>query len=173
MRRCVAHAIARGPVNCYKRMILTRRDFIRGSVCATLGASALGVKWASRGKRGPSLVEVIRDKDVLNSDLAVDAQILKGMLDRSVTHLTGANTVQEALLALIKPEDTVGLVTTSHLDATHDELVDLVKSSLMKVRIPEQRILTGRAAPELAKACTALISISALKAHWLTGIGTD
>jgi hypothetical protein len=155
-----------------KKATLTRRDFIRGSVCATLGASALGTSWASGEKPTSSLVEVIRDKNVLNSKLDVDSNILKKMLDRSITHLTGKETVQEAWSVLIKPEDTVGLVTTSHLNATHDELVDIVEKSLIKAGIPEDRIVTGRGRPAQAEACTALISLPALKAHWLTGIGT-
>lgn len=155
-----------------KKGILTRRDFIRGSVCATLGASALGVSWASSAKPPSSLVEVIRDKDVLTSDLLVDSKVLKRMLDQSVALLTGKNTVQEAWLALVKPEDRVGLVTTSHLNATHAELVDSVKDSLISIGIPEERILIAQGEPEQAKACTALISLPALKAHLLTGIGT-
>ena len=155
-----------------RKRILTRRDFIRGSVCATLSASALGMSWASSGKQASSLVEVTRDKDVLNNDLVVDSNILKRMLDQSVTHVTGRDTVQEAWLALVKPEDTVGLVTTSHLNATHGELVDAVKKSLISVGIPDKRIVIAQGAPEQARTCTVLISLPALKAHWLTGIGT-
>jgi uncharacterized protein DUF362 len=155
-----------------KKRTLTRRDFIRGSVCATLGASAIGVSSVSSAKPAPSLVEVIRDKDVLNNELVVDPKVLRAMLDQSVALLTGKNTAQEAWLALVKPEDTVGLVATSHLNATHTELVDCVKESLISIGVPAEKIVTGRGKPEQAKACTALISLPALKAHWLTGIGT-
>jgi len=154
-----------------KKGTLTRRDFIRGSVCATLGLSALGVSWASSAKPTSSLVGVIRDKDVLNRDLVVDSKVLRRLLDQSVALVTGKDTPQEAWLALVKPEDKVGLVMTSHLNATHAELVDCVKQSLMSIGIPKERILTGQGKLEQAKTCTALISLPALKAHWLTGIG--
>ena len=48
-----------------KQKRLTRRDFIRGTVGATLAVSTLGIPWASRseGAVRSSLVTVVRDKN--------------------------------------------------------------------------------------------------------------
>ena len=154
---------------------LTRRDFIRGTVGATLAVSVMGVPWAdARAAVGrPSLVSVVRDKNVMDAGLRVDAEILKAMLDRTVLQLTGKSNIQEAWTELIKPVDIVGLVPTPHLNPTHPELVDAVKVSLMEaVGISEKNIIMAQGGKSKPKPCTALICMPALKGHWLTGIGT-
>jgi len=153
---------------------LTRRDFMRGTIGAALGASVLGVNW-TRGSGNAvrsSLVTIVRDEKVMDAGLKVDPAILKNMLDEVLIRLTGKNSVQDAWLSLVKPEDTIGLVPTAHLNPTHDEVVTVVKSSLIAAGIPEDRIKMAQGGPEKPKACTALIALPALKAHWLTGIGT-
>ena len=154
---------------------LTRRDFIRGTVGATLAVSIMGVPWADEGAAvgRPSLVSVVRDKNVMDAGLRVDAEILKAMLDRTVLQLTGKSNIQEAWTELIKPDDIVGLVPTPHLNPTHPELVDAVKVSLMEaVGISEKNIIMAQGGKSKPKPCTALICMPALKGHWLTGIGT-
>lgn len=153
--------------------VLTRRDFIRGTAGGILGTSILGVKWLNaEDKMRSSRVIVVRDKNVLDTDNNVDLDILQKMLDQTVIQFTGKNTVKDAWLALVKPDDIVGLVTTPHLNPTHDELTDAVKKALMNVGVPSKNIKMAQGSPDKAKACTALISIPALKAHWLTGVGT-
>ena len=52
-------------------------------------------------------------------------------------------------------------------------MVEVVKASLMKqVGIPENRIVMAQGGKRRPGRCTALISMPALKGHWLTGIGT-
>jgi hypothetical protein len=155
--------------------LLTRRDFIRGTVGATLAVSVLGVPWANRGQAAgrPSVVTVVRDKNVMDTDFKVDSKILKNMLDQTVLQLTGKANIQEAWAELIKPDDIVGLVPTPHLNPTHPELVDSVKISLMnEVGISEKNIIMAQGGKRKPKRCTALICMPALKGHWLTGIGT-
>lgn len=154
---------------------ITRRDFIRGTVGATLAVSVLGVPWAAgREKPGPSsLVSVVRDKNVMDAGYRVDLKILQAMVDRTVLQVTGKNGVQEAWADLVKPEDIVGLVPTPHLNPTHQELVDVVKASLMReAGIPEKNVIMAQGGKRRPRECTALISMPALKGHWLTGIGT-
>jgi hypothetical protein len=155
--------------------LLTRRDFIRGTVGATLTVSALGVPWANRGQAAgrPSVVTVVRDKNVMDTDFKVDSKILKNMLDQTVLQLTGKANIQAAWAELVKPDDIVGLVPTPHLNPTHPELVEAVKISLMKeVGISEQNIIMAQGGKRKPMRCTALICMPALKGHWLTGIGT-
>jgi hypothetical protein len=155
--------------------LLTRRDFIRGTVGATLTASVIGMPWADRNVHaaGPSMVTVVRDKNVMNADLNVNSGILQTMLDQTITNVTGKTSVKDAWAALVKPDDVVGLVSTPFLNPTHPELVQAVKSSLIKnTRIPEENIVMAQGGNRKAKRCTALICMPALKGHWLTGIGT-
>ncbi len=158
-----------------KQKRLTRRDFIRGTVGATLAVSTLGIPWASRseGAVRSSLVTVVRDKNVLDAGLKVDSRILQAMVDQTVRRVTAKAMIQEAWAELIKPDDIVGLVPTPHLNPTHPELVDVVKESLMKtVGISENNIVMAQGGKRRPGRCTALICMPALKGHWLTGIGT-
>ena len=157
-----------------KQSILTRRDFIRGTVGATLGASILGISWSNGFGDSPrsSLVTLVRDQKAMSDDMVVNQDILKKMLDQAVLQFTGEKKIKDAWLAIVKPEDKIGLVTTPHLNPTHQELVDAVQSSLIDIGIPREQILMAQGGPDKVKACTVLISLPALKAHWLTGIGT-
>ena len=155
--------------------LLTRRDFIRGTVGATLTVSLLGVPWPKGSAQAArsSLVTVVRDKNVMDAGLKVDAKILQTMIDQTVLRVTGKIDIQEAWAALVKPDDIVGLVPTPHLNPTHQELVDVVKASLMKeAGISEKNIIMAQGGKRRPGKCTALISMPALKGHWLTGIGT-
>lgn len=154
---------------------LTRRDFIRGTVGATLAASLPGVSWADIRKKAvkPSTVTVVRDKNVMDADLRVNANILQTMLDKTIMQVTGKERIQEAWADLVKPNDIVGLVTTPFLNPTHPELTDVVKASLIKTAgIPEANIILAQGGKRKPGRCTALISMPALKGHWLAGIGT-
>ena len=157
------------------KKVLTRRDFIRGTVGATLAVSVLGVPLAKASQKSlkSSLVTVVRDKNVMDESFKIDTKILQSMLDQTILNLTGKANTKEAWAELIKPDDIVGLVTTPHLNPTHDELVDVVTASLIKeVGIPEKNILMAQGGKRRPGKCTALISMPALKGHWLTGIGT-
>ncbi len=154
---------------------LTRRDFLRGTVGATLTVSMLGVPWLKGNAHasGPSSVFVVRDKDVMDSNFKVDNKRLQIMLDETILQVTGKNKIKEAWSTLIKPDDIVGLVPTPHLNPTHPELFDVIKNTLMnEIGIREKNIIDAQGGNRRPKKCTALISIPALKAHWLTGIGT-
>ncbi len=153
---------------------LTRRDFIKGTVGATLGASLVGVNWskAKGAAAGSSLVTIVRDKNAMDAAKNVNTDVLKNMLDQTLTKFTGKNSVKDAWLSLVKPSDMIGLVPTPHLNPTHEELVTAIKSSLIDSGIPEENITNAQGGPDKPKACTALIALPALKAHWLTGLGT-
>jgi hypothetical protein len=154
---------------------LTRRDFIRGTVGATLAASVLGVPWVRKSESAvrSSLVTVVRDKNVMDTSFKVNSNILQTMLEQTILQVTGKDQIQEAWATLIKPDDIVGLVPTPLLNPTHPELIDVVKTSLMKeVGIPEENIIMAQGRNRKPTHCTALISMPGLKGHWLTGIGT-
>ncbi len=158
-----------------KQLLLTRRDFLRGTIGATLAASMLGVNWArgSQGSASSSLVTVVRDEKVIDvAGLNVDKHVLKKMLDQSMIQFTGKKSVNDAWSTIVKPGDTVGLVPTDYFNPTHHELIDAVKSSLEDIGVPRKKIKIAQGSLRRAEACNVLISMPALKAHWLTGIGT-
>ncbi|HUU37460.1 MAG TPA: DUF362 domain-containing protein [Candidatus Desulfaltia sp.] len=157
-----------------KKKSLTRRDFLQGTLGAAVGASVLGTKWLEPTQQaaGSSLVAVVRDAKAMDSANVVNTDVLKTVLDDVLTRVTGKSTAKDAWQSLLKPDDTVGLVDTPHLNPTHKEVVNAVKSSLIAAGFPGERILNAQGGPEKPKACTALIGLPALKAHWLTGLGT-
>jgi len=117
-------------------------------------------------------VTIVRDKNARDSSKNVDTTILNKMLEQTLIKFTGQKNTQDAWLSLVKPDDVIGLVPTPHLNPTHDEVVDAVKRSLVNAGIPQERIMPAQGGPRKPKDCTALIALPALKAHWLTGIGT-
>ena len=157
-----------------KKGALTRRDFIRGTIGATFGTSLVGLNWSKTkgAAAGSSLVTIVRDENAMDSSNKVNTDVLHKMLEQTLIKFTGEKTVKDAWLSLVKPSDTIGLVPTPHLNPTHDEVTDAVKSSLINSGIPEGNITNAQGRPEKPKACTALIALPALKAHWLTGLGT-
>ncbi len=158
-----------------RKKILTRRDFIRGTVSTTLAASVMGVPWiqVDGNQSDSSLVTVVRNQNVMDHNLRINSGILQTMLDQTVKQVTGKTTVKAAWKSLFKPNDVVGLVPTPHLNPTHNELIDVVKSSLIReAGIAEDNIIHAQGGKRRPGKCTALISLPALKMHWLTGIGT-
>jgi hypothetical protein len=152
---------------------LTRRDFMRGTVGTAVTASLLGKPLPSSAALNyKSWVAVVRDEAALDSSNQADKRVLRQMLTQTLRAVTGKSDPPSAWQSLLKKDDIVGLVHTNHLNPTHSELVDLVQSTLQEAGIAEQNIWMVQGKPELVRRCSALISLPALKAHWLTGIGT-
>ena len=159
-----------------KHSVLTRRDFVRGTVSAAVGASLIGPLGIEAAEQAAaprsSRVILVRDDKVMGTDTKVDATIVKQMLEETLTRFTGQKKAKDAWLSLFKPTDKIGLVSTKALNPTHKELADAVQASLVEAGIPESQIVIAQGGPDKVKACTALICMPGLKAHWLTGLGT-
>jgi len=157
--------------------VLTRRDFMRGTVGAMVGGSVVGAEPLGASTRAPrpprsAEVVVVRDQKALNASHDVDVTVLREMLSETIARLTGKASARAGWQAMIKPADLVGLVPTDHLNPTHDEVVEAVRAQLIDAGIPAGRIKNAQGGPDNARPCTALIALPALKAHWLTGMGT-
>jgi hypothetical protein len=154
--------------------IITRRDFVRGTVGATFGVAAMGGSLEASGVAPvpTSHVVLVREQWVLDEQHAVNSGILRIMLRNALIKVTGKSDMTSAWRSLVKTDDVIGLVATDHLNKTHPELIELVQSSLMEAGVPRSNIRNAQGGPEKARSCTALIALPALKAHWLTGIGT-
>ena len=157
-----------------KHHVLTRRDFVRAGAGAAVGVSVAGAAWAEQAVATPraSTVVLVRDERVLDAAHAVNAAVLAEMLAATAMRVTGAATPREAWRTLFKPTDVVGLVPTPHLNPTHAEVVAAVRAALVDAGVPDGNIRHAQGDVERAAACTALVCLPALKAHWLTGIGT-
>ncbi|MFO7981517.1 MAG: DUF362 domain-containing protein [Candidatus Aminicenantes bacterium] len=157
-----------------KKVVVTRRDFIRGTVGATLGFTLMGPEWlkGTFEERSRSSVVIVRDQKAMDKALNVDKKILEKMLEQVLIHVTGRSSMKEAWLSLVAPEDVIGLVPTPLMNPTHDELIEVVKNSLISAGIPAENIRNAQGRSVDLELITALISLPGLKAHWLTGIGT-
>jgi len=73
-----------------KQGLITRRDFIRGTIGVTLATSMSGVTWAMADEKAvrSSLVTVVRDKNVMDADFAVDFNVYQKMLDQTMIKKT-------------------------------------------------------------------------------------
>jgi len=153
--------------------LITRRDFARTSLAAAAGASLTSAA-TLRAKPRSSRVVIVREEAVLDNAHKVNKAILQKMLDQTVMAVTGGNAAADGWKAIAAVKDKVGLVPTPHLNPTHPELIELVASSLQNpAGLPAERIVNAQGRNlEIVKSCTVLIALPALKAHWLTGIGT-
>ncbi|MGB9906183.1 MAG: DUF362 domain-containing protein [Candidatus Saccharicenans sp.] len=162
-----------------RKKVITRRDFIRGTVGTTLGLTLVKPEWlkksiaeTQKNTASKSLVVLVRDQNVLDDQLKVNRQVLASMVERLMLELTEKKDVQQAWLSFFSPKDVVGMVPTPMMNPTHQELLDIIKESLMAVGIPEANIRNVQGRNVDLTPITALISVPGLKAHWLTGIGT-
>lgn len=155
------------------RRPITRRDLI-GDVAAT--AAALAVigpgRLAAAADRPARSATVTLVRDAALAETRVDVAVLRKTLAETLQGVTGKKSVTEAWLSLVTPTDVIGLVPTDHLNPTHPEVIAAVRESLVEAGIPAERVVLAQGGPDKPTACTALISLPALKAHWLTGIGT-
>lgn len=157
---------------------ITRRDFVRGTLGSVVTASALApaaaCEAAPAAPRAPrsARVVLVRDQAALNAAHDVDTAVLDRMLGETVMRVTGQKTPRAAWQALFKPSDVVGLVATPHLNPTHPELVEAVRKALVDAGVPAGQVREAQGRIDKPTACTALVAMPALKAHWLTGLGT-
>ena len=127
--------------------LVTRRDFVRGTVAAAIGAATAGLAIAEgqpRPKR-QAKVTVARDEKVMDGRRVVDATVLRATLASALAGATGQKTIADAWRSLVTPKDMVGLVHTDHLNVTHNELIDVVRATLVEAGIPAERILASGA----------------------------
>ncbi len=157
---------------------ITRRDFLRGTAYAAL-SSALGMTVAGEtahaageGESFVSKVFLIRHENALDEMHRVNTKALSEMLDKIICAVAGKEDVKTAWSTFVKPDDTIGLVPTPHLNATHTEVTQLVKEKLADAGISATKILQAQGSKGVHRKCTALIPLPNLKAHWLAGFGT-
>jgi len=151
--------------------LLTRRDFIKGTAYAAMGA-AIGIP---PGKTNKIKVVLIRHAKALDDKSQHNAEIIQQMLDEAVTTLLGKSGPVEAWKLLIKPMDVVGIKSNVwRYLPTPRELENAIKRRILDVGVEEDNISINdrgvRKDPVFQKA-TALINVRPLRTHYWSGIG--
>ena len=148
---------------------MSRRDFIRGTAAAVLGASAaFGQSPASPAKK--TRVVLIRHPDALDADSAFNEPVIQQMLDEAVSKLLDLSDPVEAFKRLVKPEDIVGIKTNvwSFLP-TPAAVEKAIKRRVLDAGVEEKNIglddHTVRTNPLFVKA-TALINARPVRTHY-------
>ena len=155
---------------------MTRRDFIRGTAAAVLGASAASAAFGQTGAApaGKTRVVLVRHPDALDADSAFNEPVIQQMLDDAVSKLLDVSDPVEAFKRLVKPEDVVGIKTNvwSFLP-TPAPVEKAIKRRLLDAGVAEPNIglddHTVRTNPLFVKA-TALINVRPVRTHYLAGM---
>ncbi|MGB7060728.1 MAG: DUF362 domain-containing protein [Candidatus Zixiibacteriota bacterium] len=156
---------------------ITRRDFLRGTTCATL-ALAMGLFPEEEkivGLPRKTKVILIRDPDVLDAKGQINAEVIQQMLDKAVSALFDKKDPVEAWKLLVKPEDTVGIKSNvwSPLP-TPEELEQAIKRRVMEAGVQEKNIEIddrGVLQSKIFGQATALINARPLRTHAWSGVG--
>jgi hypothetical protein len=160
-----------------RNRVITRRDFIRGTVYTTLAAS-LGVGLSNQSEvRADEKVKVVlvRDEKVLDQQGRIHADILQKMLDQGVSSLMGEANPFQAWKKLIKPTDIVGIKSNVWNPLpTPKELEAAIEKRILEVGVLKKNISIddrGVRDNKVFLSSTALINVRPLRTHHWSGIG--
>jgi hypothetical protein len=160
-----------------KKRKLTRRDFIRGTAGATMLAS-MGFPFAPKGgaeEVPKARVVLVRDKNVLDEKGNIDGEVVRAMVDRAVTELTGKKDILEAWKQVVRVGDIVGIKSNSWEPLrTPPEVERAIHQRVLDVGIKEEHIGIGDRGvlrDPLFQDATALINARPLRIHHWSGIG--
>ena len=151
--------------------IITRRDFMRGTVYVALGA-AVGLP--SQIPKNTKVV-LIRRKDVWEGESKLNPTIVQEMLDEAVMKLLNQDDPVKAFRLLIKPDDIVGIKSNvwPYLP-TPDELESAIEKRLLDAGVQKKNIGIddqGVRRNPIFQNSTALINVRPLRTHYWSGIG--
>ncbi|MGB2803285.1 MAG: DUF362 domain-containing protein [Candidatus Zixiibacteriota bacterium] len=156
---------------------ITRRDFLRGTTCATL-ALAMGLFPEEEkivGLPRKTKVILIRDPDVMDAKGRIDGKVIQRMLDEAVTALFEKKEPVEAWKLLVKPEDIVGIKSNVWGPLpTPKELEQAIKRRVMDAGVQEKNIEIddrGVLQSKIFGQATALINARPLRTHAWSGVG--
>lgn len=150
--------------------VITRRDFIRGTTYAVLGATI--TKPVQIGKK--SRVVLVRHSDAVDENYRLNATVIQEMLDEAVKTLLDQSDPVEAFQKLVKPGEIVGIKSNvwSYLP-TPPEVEQAIQRRLMDAGVDEQNIgiddHTVKKNP-IFQNSTSLINVRPLRTHYLAGI---
>jgi len=160
-----------------KSKVITRRDFLRGTVYTAFATSmGLGLPNEKEVKAEEKVkVVLVRDENVIGQQGRINPDILQNMLDQGVSSLVEEKNLLQAWKKLIKPTDIVGiksnawnpLPTPRELEAAIEKRVLEVGVQKKNVSIDDRGVLDNR----VFLSSTALINARPLRTHHWAGIG--
>jgi hypothetical protein len=158
-----------------KEKIITRRDFLRGTVYTAIGAS-LGSSLEKDVKAGEKAkVVLIRDEKVIDQQGHINQKILQQMLDQGVARLLGEEDPLQAWKKLIKPSDIVGIKSNEWSPLpTPEELERALQQRILNAGVPNGNIRIGDRGvldDKVFRSSTALINVRPLRTHFWSGVG--
>ena len=159
------------------KSLITRRDFIRGTACATL-ALAMGIGAEGQEKEKPvklTKVVLIRDENVVDKKGNINADVIQKMLDDAVRALFDKKNPVEIWKTLVNPKDVVGIKSNVWGPLpTSDALEQALKQRVMDAGVPEKNISIddrGVLSNKIFQKATVLINARPLRTHHWSGVG--
>lgn len=158
-----------------KSRVITRRDFLRGTVYTAL-ATSLGSSVEKEARSDEKVkVVLVRDEKVIDQQGKIDQKVLQQMLDQGVTQLLGEENPIQAWRKLIKPNDIVGIKSNVWFYLpTPQELEAAIQQRNLDVGVPKKNIGIddrGVLNNQVFLSSTALINVRPLRTHFWSGIG--
>jgi hypothetical protein len=158
-----------------KEKIVTRRDFLRGTVYTAL-ASSLGSSLQNEVRAQERVkVVLIRNEKVTDPQGRINPEILQQMLDLGVRQLLGEENPIQAWKKLIKPTDIVGIKSNAWGPLpTPAELEDVIQQRVLDMGVPKRNISIddrGVLDNKVFQSSTALINVHPLRTHFWSGVG--
>jgi hypothetical protein len=158
-----------------KNRVITRRDFLRGTVYTAL-ATSTGLPIGKQVKAEEKVkVVLIRDKRVIDWQGRINQKVLQQMLDQGVTKLLEEKNPLRAWKSLIKPSDIVGIKSNAWSPlSTPEELGAAIQQRILDAGVPKGNISIddqGVLDDKIFQSSTALINVRPLRTHFWAGIG--
>ncbi len=158
--------------------IVTRRDFMKGSASAALGA-AIPLYHDSPQEAAPqrpdrSKVVLVRNADALDENSTMNGEVIQQMLDEAVMALFDADTPVDAFRTIISADQTVGIKSNfwSYLP-TPAELETAIKQRVLDVGVREENIGIadgGVRTNPIFQNAHSIINVRPLRTHYLSGV---
>jgi hypothetical protein len=156
--------------------IITRRDFLRGTVATALAAAVRPGMAAEAGAEAQSRVVLIRHADVLTKEGKIRADVLQSMLDEAVRTLLEEKDTAPAWRRLVTGKDVVGIKSNVWWNMpTPRELEEAIRRRVLEAGVGEKNIAIddrGVLDNPVFKRSTALINVRPLRTHHWSAVGT-
>ena len=160
-----------------KKRVITRRDFLRGTVYTAFATSTLLSSSINKNIRAEEKVKVvlIRDENAIDQQGRINQRIVQKMLDRGVSTFLGEEKPLQAWRKLIKPTDIVGIKSNIWFFLpTPEELEIAIQRRILDVGVTKKNIsIDDRGVLEnpIFRSSTALINVRPLRTHFWSGVG--
>ena len=160
-----------------KNRVITRRDFLRGTVYTALATSVgldVPIEKEVRAEEKAKVV-LIRDENVIDQQGRINPEIVQKMLDQGVNALLNEESPAQAWKKLIRPTDIVGIKSNVWAPLpTPKELEAAIEKRVLEAGVPKKNISIddrGLLENQVFLSSTALINVRPLRTHHWSGIG--